>query len=239
MIVAIDRIIESQIRTYSKLGKNGKFYTAPEYPYAAWHEAVVNACVHRSYSLKSMNIFVRMFDDRLVIESPGPFMPFVTPENIYDVHARRNYFLMDALFYLDFVKCENEGTKRIRDSMAAMELPPPEFAQKEIGGAIVRVTLRNNVKERVGWIDKDASDLVGSAVFTDLGTHERRCVNFAAEHKTINASDVMRLTQLNWHAAKKLMMSLTKRSIFDYKSKFPRDPNAHWVLKDKREATPS
>ena len=49
----------------------------------AWYEALVNACVHRSYNLKNMNIFIRMFDDRLEIESPGGFPPLVTPENIF------------------------------------------------------------------------------------------------------------------------------------------------------------
>jgi hypothetical protein len=33
--------------------------------------ALVNACVHRSYGLTNMNIFVKMFDDKLVIEIPG------------------------------------------------------------------------------------------------------------------------------------------------------------------------
>ena len=105
--------LATHLRTYRRLGKDSKFYTSPEYPGEAWHEAIVNACAHRSYSLKGANIFVKMFDDRLVIESPGGFPPLVTPENIYDVHHRRNWWIMDALFFLDYVQCENEGTKRI------------------------------------------------------------------------------------------------------------------------------
>lgn len=77
------QVIESQVREFVKLGKDQKFYSVPEYPKTAWYEALVNACVHRSYQLKNMNIFVKMFDDKLIIESPGGFPPFVTPENIY------------------------------------------------------------------------------------------------------------------------------------------------------------
>jgi ATP-dependent DNA helicase RecG len=55
--------------------------------------------------MKNMPIFVKMFDDRLVIESPGPFPPFVTPESIYDSHQPRNPALMDALFYLEITRC--------------------------------------------------------------------------------------------------------------------------------------
>ncbi|CCJ06654.1 ATP dependent DNA helicase RecG [Methylocystis sp. SC2] len=90
LIVEAQKVISSQVREFSKLGKDNKFYSVPEYPEQAWYEAVVNACVHRSYALKNMNIFVKMFDDRLVVESPGGFPPFVTADNIYDMHQPRN-----------------------------------------------------------------------------------------------------------------------------------------------------
>ena len=56
-------ILTSQLRDFTRLGDDGVFYTAPEYPNAAWYEALVNALVHRSYGMKNMNIFVKMFDD--------------------------------------------------------------------------------------------------------------------------------------------------------------------------------
>ena len=131
MIQEAESIVASQIRDFTRLGKDGKFYTQPEYPNDVWLEAVVNACVHRSYNLKNMNIFVKMFDNRLVVESPGSFPPPVTPENIYDTHNPRNPYLMNALYYLDYVKCAHEGTRRMRDFMKDANLPEPEFTQKE------------------------------------------------------------------------------------------------------------
>ena len=164
-------VLETHLRMYSRLGKGGKFYTAPEYPEEAWHEAIVSACAHRSYSLKGTNIFIKMFDDRLVVESPGGFPPLVTPENIYDVHHRRNWWLMDALYFLEFVKCENEGAKRIRRAMVDMELPEPEFEQKQVGAAVVRVTLRNNQAARQTWVDADVSTIIGVERAEELVGH--------------------------------------------------------------------
>jgi len=117
LIKQAEFLLESQLRTFSPLDQKGKFFPVSEYPKDAWYEAIVNACVHRSYGngMKNMPIFVKTFEDRLVIESPGPFPPFVTPENIYDMHQPRNPQLMDALFYMDFVKCAHEGARRIRD----------------------------------------------------------------------------------------------------------------------------
>ncbi len=233
LIVGAERLIESQLREFSRLGPDGKFYTAPEYPKAAWYEAVVNACVHRSYGLRNMNIFVKMFDDRLVIESPGPFPPFVTPENIYDSHHPRNPHLMNAMYYLDFVKCANEGTRRIRDTMATMNLPVPEFEQKQSGHAAVRVTLRNNIKQRRVWIDFDASTLVSKELIPELGQDEHRAINFAAEHGSVNVSQLQRLTGRSWKSAKRLLNRLAEKDVLDHvhDTQKERDPDAHYVLK--------
>ena len=117
LIQETEEVVTSQIRDFTRLRNDGKFYTRPEYPSDVWLEAIVNACVHRSYNLRNMNIFVKIFDNRLVVESPGAFPPPVTPENIYDTHNPRNPHLMNALFYLDYVKCAHEGTRRMRDHM--------------------------------------------------------------------------------------------------------------------------
>jgi ATP-dependent DNA helicase RecG len=232
-IAQAERIIESQLRTFTWLGADNKFHTMPEYPKTAWYEALVNACMHRSYNLKNMNIFIKMFDDRLEIESPGAFPPLVTPENIYVVHQPRNPFLMDAMFYLKFVRAAHEGARRIRDSMAAMELPKPEFSQREKGYPLVRVVLRNSHKQRKVLLDSDAVRVVGEAVFKTLSQDERRAINFAAEHGNISVSDLQRLTQRTWHASKKILEKLKKRGIFEdtRRASLKKDPQARYRLK--------
>lgn len=174
-----------------------------------------------------------MFDDRLEIESPGPFPPFVTPETIYDVHMPRNPYLMRALWYMDLVKCAHEGTRRIRTSMREMGLPDPEFKQQEIGNALVRVILRNNIKLRKVWFDSDVVELLGRTLAQDLTEDQKRCINFVAEHQEINVSDAQRLTSLSWPAAKRMLTDLVNKRIFDHvHSSKDRDPGARFVLKN-------
>jgi ATP-dependent DNA helicase RecG len=237
LIFNASRVLESQLRAFSRLGEDGKFYTAPEYPRDAWYEAIVNACVHRSYGLKNMNIFIKMFDDRLVIESPGAFPPFVTPENIYNTHSPRNPTLMNAMFYLEYVKCHNEGTRRMRDTMERMKLPSPQFEQREIsiGNMIVRVTLRNNRKQRKVWIDNDAMKFLPEEIAKTLNEDEIRLVNFVGEHKRINVSECQRLLPhiKTWHTAKKLLLRLTEKGIFYHihSKNIDRDSDAHFRLR--------
>ncbi len=240
LIRQVEGMLESQLRTFSPLNAKGKFFPVPEYPKAAWYEAVVNACVHRSYGngLKNMPIFVKMFDDRLLIESPGGFPPFVTPQNIYDVHHPRNPHLMDAMFYLEYVRCAHEGTRRIRDTMTAMKLPEPEFNQNrsEVGSALVRVTLKNKIKQRRAWIDRDVSKVVAEAIASAFTEAEIRAVNWAAEHGKITISDANKLLDISWQGAKRLLFDLAERKVFQYIrfrpfEKNTRDPKAFFRLR--------
>jgi ATP-dependent DNA helicase RecG len=226
------RIIDSQIRTFTRLGSDNKFHTEPEYPRTAWFEALVNACVHRSYNIRNMNIFVKMFEDRFEIISPGPFPPLVTPDNIYFTQHARNPHLMDAMIYLGYVRAAREGARRMRDSMKALELPNPEFRHRQEGDAHVQVTLRNAYKQRKALLDADAMAVVGEAIFKTLTQDERRAINFTAEHGAISVSDLQRLTQNTWPASKRLLEGLKKRGILkdNRRKSLKVDPQARYLL---------
>ena len=235
IIVETEGVVQSQVRDFTRLGTDGKFFTAPEYPKDAWYEAVVNACVHRSYGLKNMNIFVKMFDDRLEVESPGGFPPLVTPQNIYDSHQPRNPFLMEALYYLNFVKCAHEGTRRIRDTMLKMNLPAPEFAQKEMEGSRVLVTMRNDVAHRKAFVDSDAAKMIGEDVFRGLDDEERLIINYAAERESMNITDAQRVIGRTWAFARKKLIGLVKKGVLKYEKRphLVRDTKARFMLKVK------
>lgn len=232
------KVLRTQLRDFSRLGGDGLFYSAPEYPEDAWYEALVNACVHRSYGLKNMNIFVKMFDDKLVIESPGGFPPLVTPENIYMSHHPRNPTLMRAMFYMGLVKEHAEGTKRMRDTMQQMKLPEPNFQQTEagIGFSQVRVTLRNHIKQRKVWVDSDVSFALGEALAKNLTPEEKRILNFVAEHGKINVVQAHRLLPnlAKWHSAKRALERLVVKGLLKHihSETVERDSKAHYVLPD-------
>jgi ATP-dependent DNA helicase RecG len=189
--------------------------------------------------MKNTNVFVKMFDDRLVIESPGGFPPFVTPENIYKSHHPRNPHLMKAMFYLDFVRCHNEGTRRMRDTMQEVNLPLPQFEQKQVatGYMSVRVTLRNNRKQRKVWIDSDVSQFLPLDVAKSLNQDETRILNFIGEHDQINVSECHRLLPhiKTWHSVKNLLIRLTNREILTHvhRADIERDPDACFKLHPK------
>lgn len=59
------------------------------YPAETLHEIITNAVLHRDYSLAD-DIHIRIFDNRIEVESPGPLPAHVTVQNILDERFARN-----------------------------------------------------------------------------------------------------------------------------------------------------
>ena len=233
LINKAEQVIAGQLREFSALGKDGRFYVAPEYPRFAWYEAIVNACGHRSYHLRSMVIFVKMFDDKLVIMSPGEFPPTVNPRNIYSMHNPRNFFLMEALRFFGTVKCANEGTKRMRAEMLENKLPVPIFSENKDGNVNVTVTLKNDCKQRRMFIESSAAmKVISEIVFRTLSEDDKRLANYVAEHGSINVSQATRLLDCHWATAKRRLSILATKHVFKYhhRKDIVRDPDAHYTL---------
>lgn len=213
LIAEAEEVMSQEIRTFTRLGDDAKFHRLPEYPKDAWLEAIVNACVHRSYNFRNIPITVKMFDNRLVVESPGGFQPPTTAETVYDSHNPRNPHLMTALFYLDFVKCAHEGARRMRDTMEQASLPTPIWEQKDLSGHLVRVTLRNNVEHHKEFIDADVEVPISTEVYRSLSEREKTLINAIADGRTINVTDASKLLGVNWRTAKKTLESLECKEI--------------------------
>lgn len=145
LIEEAQRAIGSQLRDFTRLGPRGLFETVPEYPPFAWQEALVNAVCHRAYSITGSQVEVRLFDDRMEVESPGRLPGLVRLANLRQSHYSRNPRIARVLTEFGFVRELGEGIDRMIDEMSAFGLQEPEFQEM---GYSVMVTLRNNAGTR-------------------------------------------------------------------------------------------
>lgn len=236
-IAAAEKFVESQIRNFTRLGRDGRFVSRPEYPKDVWLEALVNAAVHRSYNLRNMNIFVKLFEDKLVIDSPGTFFPPTTAATVYDAHNPRNPNLMWAMYYFDFVQCAYEGTRRMRTGMQEANLPEPIFLQRDSGVFQVSVTLRNNSEHRKHFVRTEAMPSIDPIIYEGLSEAERLLVNWCADGKQItvkDAQDILGGLANDWRTARAVLDSLTRKSIFDRPEGKDRNRHRKWFLRKKK-----
>ncbi len=114
------KYLETQVKEHSYLGENGTFVTDREYPKFVIQEMVVNSVCHRDYSIKGTEIQIKMFDDRIVFETPGKLPGIVRPDNIRNTHFSRNPKLAEYLKTYDYVKEFGEGVDRMCRELTAL-----------------------------------------------------------------------------------------------------------------------
>lgn len=121
------------------LGPSGTFDPIPIIPTDAWLEGLVNAVIHRSYSLGGDHIRVEIYPDRIEIESPGRFPGLANPEKPLEISRfARNPRIARVCADLRIGQELGEGIKRMFEEMQLVGLDDPIYRQ---GSGSVRLTL--------------------------------------------------------------------------------------------------
>ena len=119
--------LETQVAEHTYLGQSGKFVTRRDYPEFVIQEMTVNAVCHRAYNIKGTEIQIKMFDDRIVFESPGRMPGLVRPSNIRNTHFSRNPKIAAFLKAHHYVKEYGEGVDRMLRELEANGTSPLLF----------------------------------------------------------------------------------------------------------------
>ncbi|WP_084985472.1 ATP-binding protein [Prescottella equi] len=164
---AVDKIVE--VIEESKAVKADGMASIT-YPKVAIHEIVTNAVIHRDYGIAD-DIHIRIFDNRIEIESPGRLPGYITPKNILSERYSRNGSIVRYINKFPDApnKDVGEGLNTAFDAMRALRLKNPEISEKE---SSVLVTIRH---ER-------------------LGSPEAICLEYLRDHDTIANAKLRELT---------------------------------------------
>lgn len=110
-----------------------------EFPEAVVREAVVNALVHRDYSIAGTDIMLAIFEDRLEVQSPGRLPNTVTLEGMKaGMRYARNQTLVNVMRDYGYVDARGMGVRnKIIPGMRAHNGTEPDILAEES-----RVTIR-------------------------------------------------------------------------------------------------
>lgn len=140
------------------LAKSG-FETVHRYPTRVIREAITNAVIHRDYHI-NRDIHIRIFDNRIEVESPGLFPGNITSETIESAGSfSRNPLIVNCL--REFPEPPNidagEGVRMMFATMRAQGLYPPFYYSRNDSIAVLLLNEeRPPVWEQVSnWIDRN------------------------------------------------------------------------------------
>lgn len=121
---------KEMIEQIKKLGPNGLEKIV--YPEEALHEVLTNAVLHRDYSIAA-DVQVRIFDNRVEIESPGRLPGHVTVESITRTQFARNPKLVRLVnkFKNPPNKDVGEGLRTTFEAMDKLRLKKPLIEERD------------------------------------------------------------------------------------------------------------
>lgn len=136
------QFVIKNMRTKTIINPNtGKREDRTDYPITAIREAVLNALVHRDYSIhtEGMPIQLTMYEDRIEIRNPGGIYGRIKIDQLGKVQPdTRNPVIASELEVMKITENRYSGIPTIRRAMQEYNLPQPEFAD-ERGSFIVKL----------------------------------------------------------------------------------------------------
>lgn len=230
-------------RNSKKMWKKGPVYRVeyPEYPERAVQEALVNAIIHRDYSVVGSEVHVDIYDDRLEIYSPGgmydgTFVQDLDPLNISS--SRRNPVIADVFARMDLMERRGSGLRKIIEAYEAeenyKEELKPEFRSTESSFTTILKNLNyvgQNVGQNVGQKD-DKSE--GQNEVDKLKPDDRRekIVKIIKENPKITAYDISKKFNVTDRTIERDLKVLTDKNIIEYVGSAK---GGYWKVNDIRD----
>lgn len=216
----IDRaseVIEGWIPKVQALAPSGRFEPRPIIPRDVWLEGLVNAVLHRSYSMAGDHVRVEIFPNRIEIENPGRFPGLADPSQPLSISRyARNPRIVRVCSDLGIARELGEGIKRIFGAMRALGLADPIYTQTS---GSVRLVL-------------SSADALPEDVRQSLSQSARRVLDvLRLEGRPLSTGQVVELTGISRPTVLGHLQTLRELGLVTWDGQSPKDPRASWSLR--------
>ena len=208
------RTLKRWIPTMVRLGPAGRFAPETQLPEAAWLEAVVNAVVHRSYSMGGDHVRVELFEDRLEVTSPGRLPGLVRLDNIRSTRFARNPRIARAIADFGYGRELGEGVNRMFHEMERVGLPTPLFTQP---AASVRVTF--------------LVESIFGGVLKELPPGSDRFVEWMSRIGMVTTTQATELLGESRPTVLARLHDLERHGFVEHVGSSPKDPRGYWRMR--------
>lgn len=184
------RLTILKIESVRRMGEKG--FEPIKYPPETLHEIITNAVLHRDYSIAD-DVHIRIFDNRIEIQSPGRLPAHVTVENILNERFARNGAIVRILnkFPDPPNKDIGEGLNTAFNAMHLLGLKEPII--QEVENSVV-VIIRHE----------------------PLASPEEAIMDFLSKHETISNQEAREVTHIHaQHRIKNIFGRMVKAEMIE------------------------
>lgn len=210
-------VIEEWVPRVQALAPSGRFEPRPIIPRDVWLEGLVNAVLHRSYSMAGDHVRVEIFPNRIEVENPGRFPGLADPAKPLSISRyARNPRIVRVCSDLGIARELGEGIKRIFSEMRALGLTDPIYSQTS---GSVRLVL-------------SSADALDEDVRASLTKAARKILDvLRLEARPLSTGQVADLAGVARPTASRHLQTLRELGVIEWEGQGPRDPRASWTLR--------
>ncbi|MGL5810981.1 MAG: ATP-binding protein [Nocardioides sp.] len=211
------QVIEEWVPRVQALAPSGRFEPRPIIPRDVWLEGLVNAVLHRSYSMAGDHVRVEIFPNRIEIENPGRFPGLADPTKPLSISRyARNPRIVRVCSDMGIARELGEGIKRIFGEMRKLGLTDPIYSQTT---GSVRLVL-------------SSADALPEHVRANLPKAARRLLDtLRLEGRPLSTGQIAELVGITRPTASRHLQSLRKLGLVAWEGQGPKDPRASWTLR--------
>lgn len=198
----------------------------PEYAERAILETMVNHFIHRDYTVVGGEVHLDIYDDRLVVTSPGGMYngALIQDLDLADVSSeRRNPILANVMAQLDYMEKRGSGLSRICNETKALkgynEALKPEFKSTptQFQTIIFASSDTQNTEENVG----DMSEI-------KLTDRQTKIIHLIQKVPTISAKKMSEIMSVNPRTIERDIYIMKKSGILERQGN---NKDGIWVIK--------
>lgn len=187
-----------------------------EIPKNALREAIANAVLHREYLMTDSSIFVKIFDDRIEIESPGLPLGLNISDAISGRSIIRNQVIAYVFKSIGFIERYGTGIRRMIAECEQNNVPKPRFTAD--GEYFIVTFLRSEVqkekaKRSFGTVEEKKNAILDLMERLDSGYTQ---------------TDISTITGISLSDVKRTMLNLQKEGLLERKGN---KRNSEWIVK--------
>ncbi len=163
-----------------------------------------------------------MFDDRIVVESPGNLSGIVRLNNMRQVHFSRNPKIAAFLHEYDYVQEFGEGVDRMYREMELAGLPAPEYRDVAF---MLNASIRNGAN--VGTNDGANPCTHDLRLDIKLSEHELLILNYIKEHPEVSTKKMAESLPISLRTIQRCIASLEENGIIKREGS---RKNIKWII---------
>ena len=199
----------------------------PDYCERSVFEALVNALIHRDYLINGSEVHVDMFDDRLLIYSPGgmPDGTQIQGRDINDIPStRRNPILADIFARLGYMERQGSGLSKIRTAYENSANYQPDLEPTFRSNRVEFTVKLPNLNFKAS-----SNEALNEAINEALTDNQKMLLDMLRNDPTITQKEIIERVSLSRSTVQRMIKELSELGRLE---RFGSKKTGSWIVKE-------